>query len=123
MASTRGLWLLSAVVCLFSWLGLVYVIWNTDPSLATNRLAFLVLLFMGLLTLLSPLANYLHFRFTSAKSYRSDARRSFREGTLASVFLTLCVWLQMGQALNWINAMLLLSALGLVEVFILLRSS
>jgi hypothetical protein len=123
MASTRGLWLLSAVVCLFSWLGLVYVIWNTDPSLATNRLAFLVLLFMGLLTLLSPLANYLHFRFTSAKSYRSDARRSFREGTLASVFLTLCVWLQMGQALNWINAMLLLSALGLVEVFLLLRSS
>jgi hypothetical protein len=29
----------------------------------------------------------------------------------------------MGQALNWINALLLLSALALVEVFILLRSS
>jgi hypothetical protein len=119
----RRLWALSWVVCISTWMALAYVIWNTDPSLAINRMLFLGLLFVGLLTLLSPVAHYLHFRFTSAKSYRSDAKRSFREGALTALFLTLCSWLRMGQALNWINTLLLLSALALVEVFILLRSS
>jgi hypothetical protein len=123
MASGRSLWVLSTVVCISSWLGLGYVVWNTDPALTVNRLLFLALLFLALCTLLSALAHYLHFRFTSAKSYRSDVKRSFREGALAALFLTLCAWLRMGQALNWINALLLLSALALVEVFILLRSS
>ena len=117
------MWATALAVSILSWLGVAYVFWNTDPSVVVNRLAFLVLLFMGLLTVLSPLVNFLHFRFTSAKSYRSDARRSFREGALAALFLTLCVWLRLGQALNWINALLLLSALALVEVFILVRSS
>ena len=123
MASGRSLWVLSAVVCLSSWLGLCYVVWNTDPALKVSRLLFLALLFLGSLTLLSALAHYLRFRFRSAKSYRSDIKRSFREGALAALFLTLCAWLRMGQALNWINALLLLSALALIEVFILLRSS
>ena len=123
MAIGRSLWLLLAVVCWSSWLGLGYVIWNTDPALTVNRLLFLALLFLGSLTLLSALAHYLRFRVRSAKSYRSDIKRSFREGALAALFLTLCAWLRMGQALNWINALLLLSALALIEAFILLRSS
>ena len=123
MASGRRLWAFSFLIGVFSWLGLAYVVWNTGPSSAMNRVMFVVLLFFGLLTLLSAVAHYLHFRFTSAKSYRSDAKKSFREGALAALFLTLCAWLRMGQALNWINALLLLSALALVEVFILLKSS
>ncbi len=123
MASGRSLWVLSALVCLSSLLGLCYVVWNTDPALTENRLLFLGLLFLASLTLFSALAHYLRFRFRSPKSYRSDLKRSFREGALAALLLTLCAWLQMGQALNWINALLLLSALALIEVFILLRSS
>ena len=123
MVSGRSLWVLSAVVCLCSWLGLGYVVWNTDPAFTANRLFFLGLLFLALLTLFSALAHYLHFRFAPAKSYRSDVTRSFREGALGALFLTLCAWLRMGQALNWINALLLLSALALVEVFVLVRSS
>lgn len=120
---SRRLWTVSTLVGLISWLGLAYVVFNTDPALTVNRLAFLVLSFLGLVTALSPVAHFLHFRFTSSKSYRSDARRSFREGGLAALFLMLCAWLRMGQALNWINALLLLSALALVEVFILVKSS
>ena len=123
MASSRRLWVFSFLIGVFSWLGLAYVVWSTDPALAMNRVAFVVLLFFGLLTVSSAVAHYLHYRFTSAKSYRSDAKRSFREGALAALFLTLCAWLRMGQALNWINSLLLLSALALVEVFILLKSS
>ena len=123
MASTRRLWVLSSLIGVLSWLGLAYLIWSTDPALAMNRVMFVVLLFFGLLTVSSAVAHYLHYRFTSAKSYRSDANRSFREGALAALFLTLCAWLRMGQALNWINTLLLLSALALVEVFILLKSS
>jgi hypothetical protein len=123
VTANKRLWSLSLLASVLAWLGLVYVIWNTDPAETLNRLAFLALLSLGLFTLLSPLAHYLHFRFTSPQSYRDDAWRSLREGGLASVFLALCVWLRMGQALNWINALLLLSALALIEVFILLKSS
>jgi hypothetical protein len=123
MASSRRLWVFSSLIGVLSWLGLAYLIWSTDPALAVNRVMFVVLLFFGLLTVSSAVAHFLHYRFTSAKSYRSDAKRSFREGALAALFLTLCAWLRMGQALNWINTLLLLSALALVEVFILLKSS
>ena len=123
MAGSKRLWSLSLMASVCVWLGLAYVAWSTDPDLVANRAIFLMLLFVGLLTLLSPLAHYLHFRFTSAKSYRSDAKRSLREGGLAAVFFTLCAWLRMGGALNWINTLLLLSALALVEAFILLKSS
>lgn len=121
--SNRRLWALSSILSVLSWVGLAYVVYTTDPASVLNRLAFLALLFVGLLTTLSLVAHYLHFRFTAAKSYRSDIRRSFREGGLAALFLGLCAWLRMGQALNWINALLLLSALALIEVFILVRSS
>ncbi len=119
----RRLWTASTLVGLLSWSGVAYVVTSTDPGLTVNRLTFLVLLFLGLGCLLSPLAHYLHFRFTAAKSYRSNARRSFREGGLAALFVMLCAWLRMGQALNWINALLLLSTLALVEVFLLAKSS
>lgn len=122
MATNRGVWVLSGMVCILSWLGLGYVVYVTDPSQAVNRLIFMVLLFVALLTTFSPVAHFLHFRFTRRRSYRSNVQRSFREGGLAALFLALCAWLQMGQALNWINALLLLSALALIEVFILARS-
>lgn len=123
MATNRGQWAVSSIICVLSWLGLAYVVYTRDPGLVANRLAFLVLLFVALLTTFSPVAHFLHFRFTPRRTYRGDLRRSFREGGLAALFLTLCAWLQMGQALNWINSLLLLSALALIEVLILVRSS
>jgi hypothetical protein len=120
---SRRLWTASTLVGLLSWSGVAYVVTSTDPSLTVNRMTFLVLLFLGLACVLSPLVHFLHFRFTAAKSYRSNARRSFREGALAALFVMLCAWLRMGQALNWINALLLLSTLALVEVFLLVKSS
>jgi hypothetical protein len=123
MASSKRLWSLSLIFSLLAGLGLAYVVWNTDPALTLNRLAFLGLLFVAVLALLSPLAHYLHFRFTPAQAYRDDPGRSLREGGLAAAFVTLCAWLRMGEALNWINALLILSALVLVEALILLRGS
>jgi hypothetical protein len=120
---SRRLWTASTLAGLLGWLGVAYVVTSTDPALTVNRLAFLALLFLGLVSVLSPLAHFLHFRFTAAKSYRSNVRRSFREGGLAALFVMLCAWLRMGQALNWINALLLLSTLALVEVFLLVKSS
>jgi hypothetical protein len=120
---SRRLWTASALVGLLGWLGVAYVVTSTDPDLTVNRLAFLALLFLGMVSVLAPVAHFLHFRFTAAKSYRSNARRSFREGGLAALFVMLCAWLRMGQALNWINALLLLSTLALVEVFLLVKGS
>ena len=119
--SKRRPWMISSVACVLSWLGLAYVVLRTDPGIALHRLAFLVLLFVATLTAFSPIAHFLHFRFTAAGSYRSDVRRSFREGGLVALFFVLCAWLRMTEALNWVNGLLLLSALALIEVFVLAR--
>ncbi len=123
MITKWWLWAVSSTIGATSWLGLAYVVYATDPGIALNRLAFLLLLFAALLTTFALVAHFLHFRFTTARSYQSDVGRSFREGGLAAMFFTLCAWLRMSQALNWINALLLLTALALIEAFILLRSS
>ncbi len=123
MTGNWRVWPASVILGVISWLGLAYVVYGTDPGIALNRRTFLVLLFIALLTTFSPVAHFLHFRFTAAKSYRSDIRRSFREGGLAALFIVLCAWLRMSQALNWINALLVLSALALIEAFILIRGS
>jgi hypothetical protein len=123
MMSNWRLWAILSIPSVLSWLGLAYLVSSTGPEIALNRFILLILLFVALLTILAPLAHFLHFRFTDPKSYRSDFRRSFREGGLAALFFALCVWLRMSQALNWINALLVLSALALIEAFILVRRS
>jgi hypothetical protein len=116
-------WAVCCAVWAVSWAALAYVVNYTDPEISVHRLAFLVLLFLASLTTVSPLAYLLHLRFAGDRSYRRDVQTSFREGGLAALFLVLCTWLRMGDALNWVNALLLLSALALVEVFTLAKGS
>ena len=123
LMGNRRLWTVASIIGALSWLGLAYVIYSSDPEISLNRLSFLLLLFAALLTTFTPLAHFLHFRFTDPKSYRSDVRRSFREGGLVALFFVLCAWLRMTRALTWINGLLVLSALALIEAFILVRSS
>ncbi len=116
-------WKAFSVLGILGWLGLAYIVLCTDPGIALHRLLFLVLLFVALLATFAPVAHFLHFRFTTAGSYQSDVQRSFREGALAALFFVLCAWLRMTEALDWINGLLLLSALALIEVFVLARGS
>ncbi|HIC94825.1 MAG TPA: hypothetical protein EYP09_11360 [Anaerolineae bacterium] len=106
----RGMAIGSAFVAALSWAGLAWLVCRTSPGPLTRPL-FLALLFMALMSTSFPAA--LHFG--------GHEPRAIRQSGWAALFVTLCAWLRMIQALNWIIALLLLGVFGLVEFLILAR--
>jgi len=121
MTSRRPL-LISLALTLPSWAGLAYIIVYADPRVAANRYLFLVFLFFSLAFALTPLVHLIEYRLASAESYGGDILRSARRSGLLALFFALCAWMKMSQALNWTNALLLVAALVLTEIFMVVRS-
>ncbi|MBI3287502.1 MAG: hypothetical protein HYZ68_05580 [Chloroflexi bacterium] len=111
--------LLGVLASLPAWAGLAYVVTNSDPRQVSSRFLFLVVLFLAQALTFTPLFNYLERRAARAPHFMRAARR----GGLASLFLVLCAWLRMNQALTEVNALLLLAALVLTEAFLWARST
>lgn len=120
--SSRDILIILVFSAALSWLGFGYLVSSTAPE-AINRWFFFPLLFLGVLTTVTPVAYYLNLRFAEPESGHEVMLRSLRHGGLAALFFVLCTWLQMVRALNWITALLLLWVLVLVEVFIMLRET
>ncbi len=121
MSSRRPL-LISLTLALPSWAGLAYIIVYADPRVAINRFLFLAFLFFSLAFSLTPLFHLLEYRLTNSRA-GGDILRSSRRGGLLALFFVLSAWMKMNQALNWINAFLLVAALLLAEIFMVVRSA
>jgi len=110
----RGITILSIALILLGWFALGSFTYYNPPSTA-NRIIALALLWAALLvTLLLP-AYFVNLRL------RSDSEvviRAARQSALAALFLTLCLWLRMNQALSWTGATAMLSLFVLTEVFL-----
>lgn len=104
-----------------SWLGLLYLILNTDPREAVGRLRFLGVLFLALTFSLVPFFHYWQFRSAPVTNYREDLFRSVRRGGLMALFLSLLAWLRMNGTLNAVNALILFWVMVLTEVLIQMR--
>lgn len=115
--STRGILALSILLALLGWLALGSFTYYNPPD-ALNRWIALAILWPTLLTTLLPLAYVIHLRLRSSGYILS---RAARQSALAALFLTLSVWLRMVQALNWANAILMLSLFVLTEVLLSAR--
>ena len=98
----------SAFVAVLSWAGLVWLVCRTSPGPLTRPL-FLALLFVALVSTFIPIA--LHFV--------EHGLRAVRRSGWAALFITLCAWLRMIRALNWLVALILLGAFGLIEFLVL----
>jgi len=83
-------------------------------------LIFFPLLFMTLTATFVPEVYYLNRRFASPKACEHSVRLLRQSGWVA-LFVTICAWLQMNRALNWIIASLLLGIFGLTEILVLIR--
>lgn len=117
--SNRGLAFLSAFWAVLGWLGLSYMVDRTSPTTFTIP-SFLFLLFVTLATTFVPAALYLNHRFSDPQR-RPDRWQPVRQSVWASLFIVLCVWLQLLRVLNWVVASLLLGVFSSIEVFILTR--
>ncbi len=120
MTSRRPVFI-SLALALPSWAGLAYIIVYADPRVAANRLLFLLLLFLGLSSTLTPLLHFVQSRLANRETYGGDILRSTRRSGLLALFFVLCAWMRMSQALSWTNAFLLSTALVLIEILMSVR--
>lgn len=101
------------------WLGVATLIFNTSPT-ALNQIFFFILLFIALLSTISPLVAVWHARFTTGH-VPGDRWRAIREGALVSLFIVTCLWLQVTRSLDWTSALLMFGAIVLIEAVVLIR--
>lgn len=116
--SRGGILALFGVLGALGWLGLGFFTYY-NPPLPWNRWIALAMLWPTLFaTLLVPL-YWVHRR---REPYIDPLSRSARQSALGTLFLTLCISLQMARALNWANGILLLLLIILAEMLLTPRS-
>ena len=98
----------AAFMAALSWAGLAWLVCRTSPGPLTRPL-FLALLFVALMSTLLPVTLHLG----------GQDLRAIRRSGWAALFITLCAWLRMIRALNWLVALILLGAFGLIEFLVL----
>ncbi|HIP96014.1 MAG TPA: hypothetical protein EYH32_02230 [Anaerolineae bacterium] len=118
--SRRAIILVAVVIAMLSWAGLAWLIFFTRAPLPA-RVAFFVLLFVGLAASFVPLAFYLNSRFARTEAAPETVRRPIRQSVWAALFFVICAWLQMIRALHWIVAVLLIGVFVLLETFFITR--
>ncbi len=114
--TTRGLLILCVLVALLGWFALGSFTYHNPPD-ALNRLIALAILWLTLLATFLPLVYVVNLRLSESDILPRAARQS----ALIALFLMLCVWLRMIRALNWANAILMLSLFIMTEVLLSTR--
>jgi len=102
-----------------SWLGVVMLIFNTSPT-ALNQIFFFILLFIALLSTISPLVAMWHARFTPWH-VPGDWWRPVCESAPIGLYIVTCLWLQVTRSLDWTSALLMFGAMVLIEAVVLTR--
>lgn len=106
------------LLAFIGWLGLVYLVVNTLPTLGPRWLFFFftVLAVSGISL---PLVTFLNRRFPT----QPVAGRSIivREASLVGIFFATLAWFQLGRVLTWGLGLLLAAGLVLVEFLLRLR--
>jgi ABC-type transport system involved in cytochrome bd biosynthesis fused ATPase/permease subunit len=69
----------------------------------------------------APIDYLVQRRVRGREDVRDPLGTALRQGVLAAIFVVTCVWLAMIRALSWMNALLLLAFLVLIELFMLAR--
>jgi len=109
--------LFGTILCWVAWF---FVLTNVDPfqSLAAGFIFFYLSLFLALVGTISIIA-FLVYRFVGTKEVPmfKHVQISFRHAVLFSVFISLFLFLQGKQFLNFWNTLVLLTLFGLVFSF------
>jgi hypothetical protein len=118
--STRSILALFIILAVLGWVGLAFFTYHNPPD-AWNRGIVVIVLWVTLWATLLPLVYWIHLRRQHLGAEEGIVPRAARQSALAALFITLCLWLRMVRALNWVYPILLLLLLVLVEVLISTR--
>ncbi len=117
--TTRSILALCFVLAALGWVGLGSFTYYNPPE-AWNRWIALAMLCPTLVTTFVPLVYATHLLLERRDGVLA---RAGRQGALAALFLTLCVWLRMIRALNWANALLMVTLFVLTDVLLAAREN
>jgi hypothetical protein len=110
--SIRGIAFLCIALALVGWFALGSFTYHSPPDGLNRVIAMAILWATLLVTLLLP-AYFVNLRLGSDNEV---VLRAARQSALAALFLVLCVWLRMSQALNWARVILMAILFLLTEV-------
>lgn len=110
---------ISAVIGVASWIGLIYFTYAWPPTISTLP-AFFSILFVAASATAVPLMLLIDARLRKP-SARLSWWRPIRQAIWLGLWVALCSWLQFIRLLDWITALLFLVILGLIEWFIITR--
>ena len=115
--STRRILALFTVLAVLGWVGLISFTYYNPPD-AVNRWIMVAILALTLWATLLPLLYWFHLRRQRLGNEEAIVPRAARQGALAALSITACVWLSMIRALNWANLLLVLLLAMLTETLL-----
>ena len=105
----------SLFLILIGLLGLVFIFFNTLPTLAPRWFFFFFLFFL-LTGLALPITAFINFRFPSDPL--AEGSVVLRQALWFGVYIDVIAWLQMGRELTFSLALLILTGLVIIEILI-----
>ena len=118
ITSIRPFLFIGLLLSLFGWVGLVYVILYTLPTLGPRWLFFFFLV-MGMSGSSMPVIAFLHLRFPGNPP--SAAGVVVRQSIWVGIYGGLLAWLQLGRVLDTPRAVFLAVGFILIEILVRLR--
>jgi len=106
------------IVCLGAWILVLFFI-NPETTGIIGFLLFYLSFFFGLTGMLSLLGFYLRYIFTRRFPEFEQAQIAFRQALFFGIIVVGALFLQSNQMLSWINALLLVALLTVVEFLII----
>ncbi len=112
--STQGILALCIILTSLGWIGLASFTYYNPPDI-WNRWIVVVALWPTLLTTFLPVIYIIHRR---SGRWEGDMSQVARRSAFAALLVTLCIALQITQALNWAKAIFLLLLFVLAEAYL-----
>lgn len=111
-----------ALVALGAWVTLGLFGKFISPNSPLARVAFLLLLFLALTTTLAPIARLVAFWLVGSKWYHlHGVRHAVRQSALIALAIVANLALVALEAWSWIDIILLVIAIALIEIIALAR--
>lgn len=119
--SLRSYLIIMIIATALCWTGFIFVINNVNPEI-TNWLGFLLFylsLFFSLVGSIAIIGFIIRFIFLKYELVINSVKTAFRQSVLFSLFIIIILFLLAKNLFSWLNVVLLIIGLSVLEFFLL----